>query len=107
MEVGEWSSPCFSRFAPREDYFGTQQTASFKAASSFPSSYTVSKVTHICFPETSIFYRAQLIMIVAGIVKAISLRTSGNCRELQMNMEKKIQKPGPTHRPVSSLRDNR
>jgi len=91
MEVSEWSSLCFSRFAPRKDYPGTQQTASFKAASSFPSSYTVFKVTHICFPETPIFYRAQLIMIVAGIVKSISLRTSGNCRELQMNMEKQFR----------------
>jgi len=88
MEVSERSSICFSRFAPRKNYPGAQQIASFKATSNFSDSYTVSKVTHICFPETSIFYRAQLIMIVTGIVKTISLRTSGNCRELQMNLEK-------------------
>jgi len=42
-------------------------------------------------------------MIVTETVKAISLRTRGNCRELV----KIIQKSGPTHRQVRSLRDNR
>jgi len=91
MEVSERSSLGFSRFVPRETYPGTQKIASFKATSNFSASYAVSKVTHICFPETSIFYRAQFIIIVTGIVKTISLRTGGNCRELQMNLEKQFR----------------
>jgi hypothetical protein len=54
MEGSEWSSLRFSRFVPRENYPGTQYVASFTATNNFPFSYTVSKDTHISFPETSI-----------------------------------------------------
>jgi len=107
MEVSERSSLCLSRFSPRETYPGTQQMARFKATWNFPASYTVSTVTQILFSWDVYFLQST-----------IDNDRNRNCEnditsykwELQRITDefgKKIQKPGPTHRPVCSLRNNR